>query len=106
MLEIILIIGLGWFGVEQHERAVTAEVALSATQAENVQLQKVVKVWKDDNESLEEANRKYEDSIREIARENAQQKIDLNELRDDQSRDYIESPIPDNVLEWIRESGE
>lgn len=106
MLEIILIIGLGWFSVTQNERAVVAEEALSATQAENVQLQSVVKVWREGNEELEEYNRRYEDAIREIARENAQQKVDLNELRDDQSRDYIESPIPDNVLEWIRESGE
>lgn len=100
MLEIILILSLGWLSYEEHERAVEAEVALSVSRAEAKALREIVKVWDNKNVKLEESNEKYEQAIREIARENAEQKVSLEQLNSADSRTYLESRIPDDVLEW------
>jgi len=106
MVEWIIIVGLSWFGYEQHERAVEAEQQLQTSEAQVVQLSKVVKVWEDKHETLEKSNREFEESIRDIERKNAEQAIRLEKLRDDESRDYLNTVIPACVYDIISEGGD
>lgn len=105
MVEWVIIVGLSWFGYEQHERAVEAEQALGTSEAQVVQLNKVVKVWEDKHATIEKSNREFEESIRKIERKNAEQAISLEKLGDDKSRDYLNTTIPACVYDIITEGG-
>ena len=105
MIELVLIAALSWFGYSQHERAVDAEALVQSCNSDVIGLNNMVIHWENRSNELEEGQLRFEDRIKYLTLENAKQKYDLELLSKSGGRDadYINTPIPDGVWEWVRE---